>query len=74
LREAALPNSSVNNPERWRERAEECRTLAELMSDPGAKNAMFEVAAAYDRLAEKIEALLPALSASPSRAFPSRSS
>ena len=62
-----MSSSSVNNPKLWRERAEECRALADMMNNPDAKSAMLDVAAAYERLAEKIEAVQPALGAS---AFP----
>ena len=43
----------VNDPKHWQERAEESRTLAEMLTDPAARIQMFEVAAAYDRMAER---------------------
>lgn len=45
----------ANDPKHWRECAEECRVLGDMMTDPGAKNTMFEVAAAYDKLAATAE-------------------
>jgi hypothetical protein len=50
-----MPYSSVNNPKRWREQAEECRAYADAMTDAEAKRAMIEVATAYDRLAQRME-------------------
>lgn len=44
-----------NDPDHLRECAEEARALAEFMSDAGARNTMFEVAAAYDQMAERVE-------------------
>ena len=40
-----------NNPEHWRKRAEDARSLAHLMSDPVGKETMMEIADKYDRLA-----------------------
>ena len=37
----------------WWGRAEETRTIAELMNDPEAKRIMFDIAKGYDRLAER---------------------
>ena len=50
--EEALP-FFVNDPKHWRQRAEESRALAETLSDSVARNQMIEVAAAYDRMAER---------------------
>ena len=69
-----MPYSSVNSPQRWRERAEESRAIAEMMSSPDAKAAMLEVAAAYDRLAEKIETIKEMPSVVPFPASSSRAS
>jgi hypothetical protein len=49
--EAAVPYSIWNNPDLWRQRAQEARTLAELMTDPGAKENMLKVAVAYEEMA-----------------------
>jgi O-methyltransferase involved in polyketide biosynthesis len=37
----------------WWSRAEETRTIAEIMNDPEAKRIMFDIAERYDRLAER---------------------
>jgi hypothetical protein len=39
----------VNNPQHWRQRAEEARRLAERMSDETAKQTMLMVAEVCDR-------------------------
>jgi hypothetical protein len=46
---------SVNDPRQWRERAKEARALAETLRDSLARNQMLEIAAAYDRMAERAE-------------------
>ena len=43
----------VNDPTHWRHRAEESRALAGTLTDPVARMQMLEVAAAYDRMAER---------------------
>jgi hypothetical protein len=43
----------INSPEHWRERAEEVRALAETVDDAAVKSKLLEVAAEYDRLAER---------------------
>lgn len=43
----------VNDPKHWLERAEETRTLAEMLTDTSAREQMMEIAAAYDRMAER---------------------
>jgi hypothetical protein len=42
----------LRDPGYWRHRAEEVRTIAEQLSDDGAKAAMMRVAVDCDRLAE----------------------
>jgi hypothetical protein len=37
----------------WWSRAEETRTIAEIMTDPEARRIMFDIAEGYDRLAER---------------------
>jgi hypothetical protein len=43
------------DPKHWRQCAEEARVLAEFMTDPGAKNTMFEIAASYEDMAIRAE-------------------
>jgi hypothetical protein len=47
------------NTQHWRDRAEEARTKAKQMNDAEARWQMLEIAAAYDRLAERAEERLP---------------
>jgi hypothetical protein len=44
--------SAINDPAYWRQRAEEARRLAGELTEPAAKQAMQEVAASYERLAQ----------------------
>ena len=44
-----------NRSAKWRKAAEEARTIAEGTHDPGAKQAMLEIAERYDKLAEYAE-------------------
>jgi len=50
-----MPSSFINDPQHWRGRAEEARTLAEQMSDETSKQMMLRIADDYDRLAERAE-------------------
>jgi hypothetical protein len=43
----------VNDPTHWRQRAEESRALAATLTDSVARIQMLEVAAAYDRMADR---------------------
>jgi len=43
----------LDDAEHWWSRAEETRTIAELMNDPEAKRIMFDIAKGYDRLAAR---------------------
>jgi hypothetical protein len=43
------------DPDYWRERAEEARTLAQAMTHPVAKRHMHFIAQAYERLADHAE-------------------
>ena len=47
--------SVLNDPEHWRQRAEEARAMAEAVGDSGARKTMMGVAAAYDEMAKKAE-------------------
>ena len=46
----------LDNPEQWRKRAEEARTIASGMRDPECKRMMLDVAASYEILAQRAEA------------------
>jgi hypothetical protein len=59
-----MATSFINDPEHWRNRAVEARTLADQMSDEASKQTMLKIAADYERLAER--ATLRAQGASPS--------
>jgi hypothetical protein len=52
---APLSLKWIDNPKRWRDRAEEARIKAELMLDTQAAETMLRVAEQYDRLARKVE-------------------
>ena len=43
----------LKDPAHWRERAEEARRVAETLTDPKARRTMQEIAASYERLAER---------------------
>jgi pyruvate-formate lyase len=43
----------LDDAEHWWSRAEEARTIAEIMTDPEARRIMFDIAENYDRLAER---------------------
>ena len=46
--------NKLNDPEYWWSRAEEARTLAELMQHPDAKRIMLGIAEGYENLAQNI--------------------
>ena len=48
-----MPIKLLNDPEHWRSRAEEARVQAELMADPLSKSTMLDIAAQYERLAQR---------------------
>ena len=43
----------LDDAEHWWSRAEETRTIAEIMTDAEARRIMFDIAEGYDRLAER---------------------
>lgn len=45
----------LSDPEHWRERAEESRVIADLLSDAKARAILIEIAAGYERLAQNAE-------------------
>lgn len=45
-----------NDVRRWRERAEQCRAIAETMRNRDAAQKLLNAAAAYDRMIAKAEA------------------
>jgi hypothetical protein len=47
------PPPLIFDAKHWHDRAKEARALADQMSDPAAQDAMLQVAAGYDRLAER---------------------
>lgn len=49
-------NNSLAKIDRWRKRAEECRTLAEIVKTPKVQKDYIEIAKAYDTLAKAAEA------------------
>jgi hypothetical protein len=42
-------------PQHWRERAENARKAARLMRDPEASQLLREIAAAYDKIADRVQ-------------------
>ena len=50
-----MVSSMVDDPEHWRQRAEEVRTVAEDMHDPVTKRSMLDTAEGYERLARRAE-------------------
>jgi hypothetical protein len=50
-----MSTSHINDPEHWRQRAQEMRKLAEDIKDSAARQTMLRIAADYDRLAERAE-------------------
>jgi len=47
-----MPSLLLDDPEHWRSRVEEARSIAEQLSDPESKQTMLRIAADYERLAE----------------------
>jgi hypothetical protein len=53
-----MPAHFINDPDYWRQRGEEMRTLAEDMRDPETKRMMLRIANDYDLLARRAAARL----------------
>lgn len=50
------PHNLLTNPDHWRKRAEECRTIADTIRyDDVSKQRLLRIAAEYDRMAEHAE-------------------
>ena len=49
---------AFGTPTYWRERADEARSIAEEMGDAEAQQAMLEIAAGYEKVAQRAEAAL----------------
>jgi hypothetical protein len=45
----------INDPEHWRQRAEQARSIAGAMTDPQATLSMLRVADEYQKLAQRAE-------------------
>jgi hypothetical protein len=50
-----LRTSFINDPEHWRHRAEEIRTLADDVKEEISTQMMLRIAQDYDRLAQRAE-------------------
>jgi len=50
-----MPTTNLNNPEFWRYRAEEVRTLSENLQHAETKKIMARIAEDYERIAKIIE-------------------
>jgi hypothetical protein len=48
-----LSVSKVSDPQHWRRRAEEARTLADELTHPEAKHKMLKIAEDYEELARR---------------------
>jgi len=51
----AMPKFDINDPEHWRQRAQEARAMAAQMNDPISRAMMEGVADDYEKLARRAE-------------------
>jgi hypothetical protein len=52
MRGCRVPTFFIDDPEYWRKRAEEARTIAEQMTDAHTKALMLSVAESYKKIAK----------------------
>jgi hypothetical protein len=50
-----VSDTVLDNPQHWRQRAEEARSIAEQLPDPESRGAMLRIAEDYERLADHAE-------------------
>jgi hypothetical protein len=55
-----MPDSLIDELQRWRDRAEEMLTMADEATDPVVKQTMLNIAAGYELLAQRAEERLAA--------------
>jgi len=52
MRGCRVPTFFIDDPEYWRKRAEEARTIAERMTNAHTKSLMLSVAESYEKIAK----------------------
>jgi hypothetical protein len=52
MRDCRVPTFFIDDPEYWRKRAEEARTIAERMTDAHTKSLMLSVAESYEKISK----------------------
>ncbi|TMJ94726.1 MAG: hypothetical protein E6G77_22175 [Alphaproteobacteria bacterium] len=60
---AIVPDSTLDDPKHWEERAEEAGSIAEELKDPESKRMLLRIADDYDRLAAHARARMKARAA-----------